>query len=238
MKTQGSQLYTIDPLDGSILRIVCVTSIDGIDTSIEQNETTCLESMARTYEAGLATPGTATFGIRPDPQQDSHKRLHALKKAGTLLPWALGWSDGVDIAPTAAAVTGVDSIALTNGGSGYTAPPAVSLTGGGGTGATAVAALGTGANAGKVASITVTNPGTGYTTAPAVAFTGGTGTGAAATSAVDGKADFVLPTTRSWLMFEGYMTSFPFSFAQNASVESSIGVQVSGDVDWISKVGA
>lgn len=153
MKTQGTQLYAVDPMDDSILTVVCVISIDGLDTSIEQNETTCLEATVRTYEAGLATPGTATFGIRPDPQEDSHLRLLALKKAGTSLKWAIGWSDGVGIAPT-----GVDS--------------------------------------------------------------GG---------------DFILPSTRSWLTFEGFMNAFPFSFAQNTQVESQIGIQISGDPDWIPK---
>ncbi len=68
MKTQGTQMYTVDPVDNSLIKIVCVTSIDGIDTTIEQLETTCLESTARTYEAGLATPGSATFGINTDPK--------------------------------------------------------------------------------------------------------------------------------------------------------------------------
>jgi hypothetical protein len=153
VKTQGTQLYAVDPLDDSILVVTCVISIDGLNTTIDQNETTCLEDTARTYEAGLATPGTATFGIRPNPQDDSHKRLFELKKAGTSLKWALGWSDGVNIPPTS----------------------------------------------------------------------------------VDSNGNFNLPTTRSWLTFDGFMNAFPFSFAQNSQVESQIGVQVSGDPEWISK---
>ncbi len=79
MKTQGTDLYVIDPDDGTVITVGCPTSIDGIDTSIEQLETTCLNSLARTYEAGLATPGTATFGINVDPKDASHLRLHQLK---------------------------------------------------------------------------------------------------------------------------------------------------------------
>ena len=56
------------------------------------------------------------------------------------------------------------------------------MTGGGGTGATAEAVLGTGTDAGKVVSVRVTNPGSGYTSAPTVAFAGGGGTLAAATA--------------------------------------------------------
>lgn len=65
---------------------------------------------------------------------------------------------------------------VTAGGSGYSSAPAVALTGGGGTGATAVATIANGA----VASVRITNGGTGYTSAPAVGFTGGGGSGAAA----------------------------------------------------------
>lgn len=77
---------------------------------------------------------------------------------------------------------GVTAITLTNQGSGYTVAPTVTLTGGGGTGATAEAVLGTGANSGKIASIRVTKAGSGYTSAPTVTLTGGDGTGAAATA--------------------------------------------------------
>lgn len=55
---------------------------------------------------------------------------------------------------------------VTNGGSGYTSAPTVTITGGGGTGATAVASI----SKGVVTGITITNPGTGYTTAPAIAL--------------------------------------------------------------------
>lgn len=150
MKTQGTQLYTIDPDDDSLIKIECVTSIDGIDTSIDQLETTCLEDLARTYEAGLATPGAATFGINVDPKNPTHLRLHQLKIAGVTLKWALGWSEAVDSDPI-----------------------------------------------------------------------------------IDSAGDFDLPTDRSWLLFEGFMNSYPFSFQQNAQVASTIGIQVSGEPQLI-----
>jgi hypothetical protein len=62
----------------------------------------------------------------------------------------------------------VVSISLSTGGSGYTAPPAVSFSAGGGTGAIGVAHMaGT-----QVESIVITNGGTGYTSAPAVTIAG------------------------------------------------------------------
>lgn len=149
IKTQGTNLYAIDPDDGSLITVGCVTSIDGIDTSIDQIETTCLGDTARSYVAGLASPGAASFGINIDPADASHVRLHQLKVAGESLNWALGWSDG-----TAAPTVDTDS---------------------------------------------------------------------------SGAYVFDLPSTRSWLDFEGFMNSFPFSFAQNGVVQSSVGIQISGE---------
>lgn len=147
IRTQGTNLYVIDPDDSSILEVGCVTSIDGVDTSIDEIETTCLSSSARTYLAGLATPGTATFEINTDPSDETHVRLHQLKLDGNNLKWAIGWSEAPDVSPT-----GVDS-----------------------------------------------------------------------------EGDFVTPTSRSWLVFEGYLSSFPFGFSQNDVVKSSIGIRISGE---------
>lgn len=155
IKTQGTELYVIDPLDGSVIDIGCVTSIDGIDTAQEQIETTCLDSLARTYVSGLSTPGTATFGINFDPADPTHVRLHDLKIAGTTLDWALGFSDS-ESAPTVS-----------------------------------------------------TNS--------------------------QGLYEWVLPTDRSWIEFDGFMTSFPMSFQQNSVVQSTIGIQISGEPELFEK---
>lgn len=68
------------------------------------------------------------------------------------------------------------SIAITNGGSGYTSVPTVSITGDG-SGATAVAQI----SGDNVVGIQITAYGSGYTSS-AVSFSGGGGTGAAATA--------------------------------------------------------
>lgn len=78
----------------------------------------------------------------------------------------------------------VNTITVTNGGSGYTTVPAVSFTGGG----ASVSATGTAtvvANA--VTGVTITNGGQGYTSAPTVVFTGGGGSSAAADATIDGE---------------------------------------------------
>lgn len=151
IRTQGTDLYAIDPETEALLTVGCVTSIEGIDTAVEQVETTCLQETARSYIAGLATPGTATFGINTDPSDAAHVRLHQIKIAGLTVKWAIGWADGT-----------ADAARDTSGG-------------------------------------------------------------------------FVLPTSRSWLTFEGFMNSYPFSFAQNSVVQSQIGIQVSGEPVLIPK---
>jgi hypothetical protein len=82
--------------------------------------------------------------------------------------------------PTAASGLVVNSIAVSSGGSGYTAAPTVTITGGGGSGAKATAAV----SGGAVTRITLTNGGSGYTAAPTVTITGGGGSGAAASAGV------------------------------------------------------
>lgn len=75
----------------------------------------------------------------------------------------------------AASGTGVSSIPITAGGSGYLSAPMVTISGGGGSGATAIATID--AN-GTVTGITITNPGMGYTGAPTITIAGAGGSGA------------------------------------------------------------
>jgi hypothetical protein len=74
----------------------------------------------------------------------------------------------------------VQSVSVTTSGTGYTSPPTVSFTGGGGSGAAATALL----IPTSVASFTVVNGGSGYTSAPTVTLVGGGGVGATATATV------------------------------------------------------
>jgi autotransporter-associated beta strand protein len=64
---------------------------------------------------------------------------------------------------------GVSSIPVATGGAGYLDTPIVTISGGGGAGATAVAKV----SGGAVTGITITSPGTGYTSAPTVTLFGG-----------------------------------------------------------------
>jgi len=76
----------------------------------------------------------------------------------------------------------VSSIAVNNPGSGYTSDPVVTITGGGGTGATAAATIDPGT--GTVAAIEILTTGSGYTAVPTITITGGGGSGATATAAI------------------------------------------------------
>lgn len=87
-----------------------------------------------------------------------------------------------DYAPTArgSVLSCVMLLRVTSQGSGYTAAPAVAITGGGGSGATAKAIM----SGDKVIGLQILSEGTGYTTNPSVGFSGGGGTGAAATALI------------------------------------------------------
>jgi hypothetical protein len=79
----------------------------------------------------------------------------------------------------------ISSITITNAGANYTSAT-VSFTGGGGSGAAAIALI----EAGEISAITITNPGTGYTSAPTITITGD-GTGAAATAIISARNVYV-----------------------------------------------
>lgn len=114
LKSQGTQLYFIDPSDGTVTPVGCPTSISGVDTQPEQVEVTCLNSDAREYLAGMPTPQEASFDLYFDPSEASHQTLYALKQSGDTLHWAIGFSDGTDVpSATASAPYDWDTLATT-----------------------------------------------------------------------------------------------------------------------------
>lgn len=104
--------------------------------------------------------------------------------------------DRVRIAARVTALTGgvsaVDSIVVTDGGSGYTSAPTVNFAGGGGgSGAAATAVI----QGGVVVAVTVTNSGSGYTSTPTISFSSGGGTGATANAQMLGTSLDAIRTT-------------------------------------------
>ncbi|KAA0997205.1 phage tail protein [Pseudomonas sp. ANT_J12] len=234
--SQGTQIYAlVPPLTGTgpktIMAIECATAFSPGGSPADQIEDTCLEDTSRSYKKGLRTPGQSSLTVNADPNNASHIRLHQLSETDgdTAIQWAVGWSDG-KAAPTVATAGALDAVTIGAGGTGYTTAPTVAFTGGGGTGAAGTATV----SGGAVTGVTITNPGTGYTSPPTVAFTGA-GTGATATTAITSADSFDLPKTRTWFVFEGYVSDFPFDFAANAVVSTAATIQRSGGSAWVRK---
>lgn len=233
--TAGTDAFILVPSGANpnvceVIDLGCVTSIDpGADTS-DQIETTCLRDKVRRYVAGLTTPGQGSINLNADPKSPSHLELFRLSNTKEGIKFAIGWSDGTS-KPTVIQKGGVSAITVTTPGAGYTAAPAVTLTGGGGTGATATATVA----GGKITGFVVTNPGTGYTSAPTVGLTGA-GAGGAGAAVVSKSCEFNVPTDRTWNVFEGYVSGFPFNFALNSVVQSAVSLQRSGEAFWYPKV--
>lgn len=103
VKTQGSELWTVDSLTSSVaavLKFACPTGITGLGGAKDQIETTCLDTPEdKEFAAGLGNPGQVTVPFNFIPQNASHQVLFDLKEAGTVLPWLIGLSDGTT-APT------------------------------------------------------------------------------------------------------------------------------------------
>lgn len=68
------------------------------------------------------------------------------------------------------------------------------------------------------------------TTSWAIGWSDGT-----APPTVDSNGDWVLPTTRTWYTFDGYIADFPFDFALNSVVSTDISIQRSGVATWTIK---
>ncbi len=97
IKVQGSQLWFNDPNAGAT-EVGCVTALNPGSSPRSQINTTCITADAETFLAGIQQSGTATFGINFDPSDESHTRLEEIRSLGTVIDWALGWSDGTEAA--------------------------------------------------------------------------------------------------------------------------------------------
>ena len=107
--------------------------------------------------------------------------------------------DAVNLVRRRAWSTGVKSIAVTNGGSGYTSPPSVTIAAGDGSGAEATAVV----QGGAVVAINLNRDATGvrffkegsYTSIPSVSISGGGGSGATAVATIYKATDGDVPAS-------------------------------------------
>lgn len=100
------------------------------------------------------------------------------------------------------------NIGVAAAGSGFTSAPTISFSGGGGTGATATAAI----SSGTLSSVTITANGSGYTAAPTVTVSGGGGSTATVTAGIMTAFDIMNVTVNyqnSWITLAyTYFTEF------------------------------
>lgn len=68
----------------------------------------------------------------------------------------------------------------------------------------------------------------------AIGFSDGT----EAPTVASGGSDFTLPTSRSWVTFDGYVSDFPFDFSTNTVVSTALTVQRTGAGDLKPKSGS
>jgi len=71
--------------------------------------------------------------------------------------------------------------------------------------------------------------------APVLKFAIGWSDGTDAPTLNVGEDGFELPATRTWFTFQGYISDFPFDFAQNTVVTTEVSIQRSGNSAWIKK---
>lgn len=148
VNAQGTQLYFADPdSEGEIIEVDCLTSLDGLSAPLGEEDTSCLADLGSTVEPTIFQAGSATFTVRFDPSVASHIRLFEIHRAKQKLKWAVGFSDGLDIAP----------------------------------------------------------------------------------SSVDSDGDLVVPGTRTWLLFTGYISEFPWSFALGTKVTNNLTIRTDGE---------
>ncbi len=101
IKTQGTELFTVDTLSSSVatvLKFECPTGITGLGGAADQIESTCLSTVGdKEYEGGLGNPGQVSVPFNFIPRSGSHQILFELKKSRQVIPWLIGLSDGVAV---------------------------------------------------------------------------------------------------------------------------------------------
>lgn len=232
--TQGTHVFFLDTTGQTpeVVKVACATSFNPGGDPAGEHDDTCLDSNEMEYIAGMRNPGTASLGLRPDPERDSHLTMWNLSRMNPSpkLAWAVGWSDG-DVKPRFG--QGVGAVTISAGGSGYENATVEFSDPEDADGVTATG-VATVVN-GEVTDIIITDPGSGYAAAPTVSITdSASGTGATATATL-GDYGFVLPGSRTWFTMSGYISDFPFDFQTNALVEAEVSIRRTGGAQWHKK---
>ena len=157
------------------------TSIQEIDTQIEdQGYITTLQLI------GAGSTATANAVLKTGYireiflNNDGYDYTSTPTVAITTAPFGGFNASAVAITTSRAGVRSIESIILTNAGAGYTVPPTITISGGGGTGAAATCSIETSLSG--ISSFVVTSNGSGYVTSPIVSIVGSVGAGQTATA--------------------------------------------------------
>jgi hypothetical protein len=153
-------------------------SIDSVDLNAIRGSETILRLQKR-FEPNLLSSSSYTINFNAELHRGTITNRMTSTQFDVFDPF--GTRRTVLLEEIPQSYTGVTSIEVTNGGSGYLVAPTVTITGDG-SGATAIATIVNG----RVDSITVTNRGSGYTRA-LVSISGGSGYGATAIGVLDAK---------------------------------------------------
>ena len=152
------------------------------------------------FEADYKLNTTYASGIRVKYNGNRYRSINAglssntsypIHTTGTVTIGQVTWEyEGTPASATVSVKGSVTAINVTNGGSGYTTEPIISITGGGATSdnqASASAQI----TSGTVTGINVVQGGSGYTSVPTITITGGNGSGATATATCRGPVDTI-----------------------------------------------
>ena len=123
----------------------------------------------------------------------------------------------------------VSRIELSNNGSGYTSAPVITITGAGGSGATAVASLGRG---GSISSITITNTGSGYLSQPTVLINGSIAVGGEAANAIAEIGNSSLRTMHSIVKFDRVSGVYEFTNLTTTETFTASGSTLNFNLKW------
>ena len=179
----------IDEIDNILIGEDGGTTEDGIDTVLGQTQTLTLVGVGITATAITNIVNGAIRNIRVTNRGGGYSGIPIVgissAPSGGITGTAFAEMIGGIVVCTDninPSLKSVQSIRLINAGAGYTVTPGVKFIGGGGSGATAVAGIGT---TGAVGITTITLGGSGYVSAPTVTFSTPKHVGAAATAVIN-----------------------------------------------------
>jgi len=104
-RSQGTELYLIDPADDSVMKVGFLTGINPGGSPADQLDTTTLDDTESTSMRGLRKADQATVALNTDLDNESHFRMYELSQSDDdkNLKFVIGWPNGRGIPPTATA---------------------------------------------------------------------------------------------------------------------------------------